>query len=144
MRLFSGSSRLKDAPLPKDAPILRPFDIGAILFAILSTVVAAALVYRAPAEAASRFCIQGEGGRWVYPQKSRERVDVQGPLGTTVIELSEGRARISASPCAAQTCVHAAPVQRPGQWIACLPNGVLVSLEVAAANSQDALDALAW
>jgi hypothetical protein len=57
-----------------------------------------------------------------------------------VIEIGDGRARVLASPCTNQTCVASGTIHSRGQWIACLPNGIFVSVESAGSGpgAQDA------
>jgi hypothetical protein len=78
---------------------------------------------------AARLVIQGREGRWVYPLERSARVDIAGPLGTTTVELQDKRVRVLASPCANQSCIASGVIHRRGQWLACLPNGVFVSVE---------------
>lgn len=48
--------------------------------------------------------------------------------GTTVVEVSGGRARIRSSPCPTETCVGTGWISHPGQAAVCMPEGV--SIEV--------------
>jgi hypothetical protein len=92
--------------------------------------------------------LKGEGGVWVFPLDAEETVAVPGPLGDTVVEIRGGRARVLSSPCQNQTCVAAGSVHTHGQWVACLPNRVLVSVEGGSggktAETGAELDAAAW
>ncbi|MBW8369546.1 MAG: NusG domain II-containing protein [Thiobacillus sp.] len=58
---------------------------------------------------------------------------VDGPLGTTHIEIEPGRARVSADPSARQLCVKQGWLTRSGQAALCLPNQV--SLEIRGRTS---------
>ncbi|WP_324780379.1 NusG domain II-containing protein [Thiobacillus sedimenti] len=53
---------------------------------------------------------------------------VQGPLGTTEIEIRPGRARIARDPSPRQLCVKQGWLTQAGQAALCLPNQV--SLEI--------------
>jgi hypothetical protein len=90
--------------------------------------------------------VRGQDGVWVFPLDAEERIAVAGPLGDTVVELRGGEARVLSSPCANQTCVAAGAVHGRGQWIACLPNGVFLTLENAPGNKEepDELDGATW
>jgi hypothetical protein len=90
----------------------------------------------------ARLHIQGTGGSWVYPMDRTERVEIPGPLGRTVVELSGGGARVISSPCANKTCIASGTIHRRGQWAACLPNGV--SLTIEGENTEPDLDASAF
>jgi hypothetical protein len=92
--------------------------------------------------------LTGEGGTWVFPRDAEETVTVPGPLGDTVVEIRGGRARVLSSPCQNQTCVAAGYIHSHGQWTACLPNRVMVSVEndsgAAASEEGGEVDAAAW
>ncbi|MDR0399675.1 MAG: NusG domain II-containing protein, partial [Treponema sp.] len=97
----------------------------------------------APGEGAARLVVEGEGRRWDFPLDAAEILRVAGPLGDTVVELGGREAKILSSPCPNQSCIAAGEIRRPGQWIACLPNRVMVRVEAAAPEEQD-LDAASW
>jgi hypothetical protein len=54
---------------------------------------------------------------------------VQGLRGRVVVVVEAGSVRVSESACRDQVCVHAGPVSLPGAAIACIPNGVSVTVE---------------
>jgi hypothetical protein len=93
-----------------------------------------------PGGAEARVVVEGEG-RWEFPLDARETLRIAGPLGDTVVELRGGRARVLSSPCANQICTAAGTIHRHGQWIACLPNKVMVRVE---AGGERELDAVSW
>jgi len=53
---------------------------------------------------------------------------VAGPLGESVIEIRDGRARFFSSPCKSQVCVHSGWLSSTGEFSACLPNRISLSL----------------
>jgi hypothetical protein len=113
---------------------------------VVFTGFSALIIYRNPG-GGSRIVLRGPGKSWVYPQNQNtaELVSVAGPLGDTVVELRDGRARILSSPCANQLCAASGAIHARGQWIACLPNQVLVTVEAAdSKDAEDTLDAAAW
>jgi hypothetical protein len=57
-----------------------------------------------------------------------QRLSVDGPLGTTQIEIEPGRARVAADPSPRQLCVKQGWLTRSGEAALCLPNQV--SLEI--------------
>jgi hypothetical protein len=97
----------------------------------------------APGGAAARLVVEGDGRRWDFPLDAVETLSVSGPLGDTVVELRGRRARVISSPCPNQNCLAAGAIHRHGQWIACLPNRVMVRVESGAREGQD-LDAASW
>lgn len=62
---------------------------------------------------------------------------VDGPLGESELEISNGRVRFISSPCRNQVCVHQGWASHSGELLACLPNRIALVLEGQAANSAD-------
>ncbi|XZG70081.1 NusG domain II-containing protein [Chitinibacteraceae bacterium HSL-7] len=56
-------------------------------------------------------------------------IRVPGPLGDTVIEVANGRARIASDPSPRQYCVQAGWLSRAGDSAICLPNRTALVLE---------------
>ena len=117
-------------------------DIVIILLASALTGVSAFAVYVRPQQTI-RALIQGQNRTWVFPLDADETVNVQGPLGITVVRLHEAQAWVESSPCGNQTCVTTGRIHALGSWAACLPNRVLLMIE---GNDEqgNALDAVAW
>jgi hypothetical protein len=124
---------------------LKPFDICITALALGAVLFSAVKVY-APGNGTLRVVLEGDDRRWEFPLDAAETVTVSGPLGDTIVELRGKQARIVSSPCAGQTCVAAGAIHRHGQWIACLPNQVLVSVQAAGPPGKDGfeLDAASW
>ena len=94
------------------------------------------------------FCVtlwqQGAGGTLIVRSKGavvselsllRNRtLAIDGPLGTTVVEVQNQRARIARDPSPKQYCVRQGWLQHMGEIALCLPNQV--SIEIAASNSR--------
>ena len=99
---------------------------------------------------AATVAVKGEDAFYVYPIESASRVSVLGPLGETVVVLEDNGVRIERSPCKNQSCVAMGTIRRRGQWLACLPNAVLVTVEGAdgqeasTADGQSKPDAGTW
>jgi hypothetical protein len=53
---------------------------------------------------------------------------VAGPLGESMIEVRDGRARFVSSPCRTQVCVHSGWLANDGEFAACLPNHISLTL----------------
>jgi hypothetical protein len=120
---------------------VKPVDVIIIVLALGVSVFSAVAVYAGPGRQ-QELVIQGSGGSWVFPLDAEEIVSVAGPLGTTAVELRDGRARVLSSPCTNQLCVAAGTIRGHGQWIACLPNMVLVRMEAKDEGAE--LDGTAW
>jgi hypothetical protein len=107
---------------------LRPLDIVIALAAAGAIAFAAVSAY-GPGSGPVNAVLKGRGGEWIYPLSADRDVRVAGPLGDTVVEIRGKSVRIVASPCPNKTCIAAGAIERPGQWLACLPNQVFVSIE---------------
>lgn len=109
---------------------MRPkiLDIVLLALALAATVFVSAKVFAGSGGEVS-VRISGSEGEWAFPLSRDLEFPVKGPLGTTVVEIKDGRAAVETSPCPNQTCVLAGFVDKPGQWVACLPNHVFVRLE---------------
>jgi hypothetical protein len=59
---------------------------------------------------------------------AERRVVVDGQTGTTEIMIGDGCVRFLSSPCPHKLCVKRGRILRAGEWIACLPNGVVVKI----------------
>jgi hypothetical protein len=57
-----------------------------------------------------------------------QRFSVKGPLGTSVIEIHDGRIRFVDSPCRGKQCIHSGWLQQAGEFAACLPNHISVAV----------------
>jgi len=112
--------------------LVRP---GDWLVAVLAAVLVAAsfpLLWRGgPAERA----VVRLDGRVVaeYPLNVARRLEVQGPIGTTVVEIQPGRARVLTDPGPRQYCVRQGWLTQANAIAICAPNHV--SLALAGQNS---------
>ncbi|MBU0750951.1 MAG: NusG domain II-containing protein [Gammaproteobacteria bacterium] len=62
------------------------------------------------------------------PLTQPRKLDVAGPLGTTVIEVQPGRARVASDPGPRQYCVLQGWLTRPNAIAICAPNHVSLQL----------------
>ncbi len=65
----------------------------------------------------------------VLALKDNQIVEIEGLLGKSSIEVKDGKMRFIASPCQGKQCIHAGWINRSGQIIACLPNGLSLIVE---------------
>jgi hypothetical protein len=116
----------------------KPFDYIIFGFALSVTVALAWDVYGNGGKA-EQVRISGASGEWVYPLQSETELVLPGPLGDTVVRISNGQAWVESSPCLNQTCIQSGHISRPGAFVACLPNEVLLTIEGGAeTNDVDA------
>jgi hypothetical protein len=78
----------------------------------------------------AEYIVIRQGGKVhsVQSLQQHKHVRISGPMGETVIEILPGQARIAASPCNNQYCVHQGWLRRIGQASVCIPNQVSLSL----------------
>ena len=53
---------------------------------------------------------------------------IEGPLGTSTVEIHGGRARFVQSPCPGKNCIQAGWLDTAGELAACLPNRISIQL----------------
>jgi hypothetical protein len=87
----------------------------------------------------AKCCFVSVDGRDTYKLLlcDSQKVQVSGPLGESVIEVSENGVRMLSSPCPLEVCVHTGWIRRPGQMIVCVPNRIIV--RIAGASEVDAV-----
>ncbi len=107
---------------------LKFLDYLIILFAISLIAVSSLYVYGD--ESGNLYVhIKSVSREWLLPLGKEKRiVNVKGPLGITEVEIDRTSVRIIKSPCRNKICIRSGSISKPGQWIACLPNRVIVSI----------------
>ena len=74
-----------------------------------------------------------------YPLDRDRTVEIAGPLGTTVIRIEGGRAKVIASPCPHKLCIRMGDIGSEGGIIACVPNEVVISVGDGTRSDLDAV-----
>ena len=74
-----------------------------------------------------------------YPLDQDRTIEVQGPLGITVVKIENGRASIISSPCPHQICVNMGSFGKEGGVIVCVPNEVVVRIGNGRTDGLDAV-----
>ncbi|MCL4078958.1 NusG domain II-containing protein [Coriobacteriia bacterium Es71-Z0120] len=95
--------------------------------ALLASPVAAAHATRGGQAAYA--VVAGPAGTKHLPLAEDGSYVVQGLRGRVVVAVEHGSVRITESTCRDQVCVHTKAASRPGEAIACVPNGVSVTVE---------------
>ena len=72
--------------------------------------------------------IEASGELFIMPLSRDGYLDLEGPVGITRVEVSEGEVFISDSDCRDKICIAMGHVSSPSGWIACLPNRVFVNV----------------
>lgn len=73
------------------------------------------------------------------PLTAAKRVEVDGPIGRTVIEIEPGRARVLSDPGPRQYCVRQGWLTRPNAIAICAPNHVSLALSGPAQGGNDSV-----
>ena len=108
--------------------MIRPFDILAAAIAIGAVVGVSLFAYNGRV-AASEVRIESDEGVFLYTLDQPRELAISGPIGNTLIEIDEGRVRVTESPCRDKICIAAGWLETNGQWAACLPNRVFVRVD---------------
>ncbi len=58
----------------------------------------------------------------------QDLLDIDGPLGTSVVEVKPGAIRMNYSPCPDHYCMETGWINRPGRLIVCVPNRIVVKI----------------
>jgi hypothetical protein len=117
--------------------LVRPGDWLVAAIAAIAVALSFPLLWRGgPAERA----VIRLDGRVVaeYPLNAAKRVEIAGPLGTTVVEIQPGRARVLSDPGPRQYCVRQGWLMRANAIAICAPNHVSLAL----AGGQASYDSL--
>jgi hypothetical protein len=119
-------------------PLLRPGDWGVALAALALVGVSFPLLWHGgPAEKA---VVKRDGAVVAeLPLNISKRIDVEGAMGTSVIEVQPGRARVASDPGPHQYCVKQGWLTQANAVAICAPNHVTLTL-VGANRSYDSLN----
>ena len=74
-----------------------------------------------------------------FPLTADHFAHVKCPLGTTEVEIENGRARIVLSPCKLKVWIKSGYIQYADSLSACLPNKVVVRIDSKAQFGLDAV-----
>ena len=118
--------------------IVDSFIIGISILTIAAVSVAA---YGGRSDA-SLLSIHAGGREYLYDLSDDRTVEVTGPLGTTIVKIDGREAAVIESPCINKICVKAGHIGNTGQWVACLPNGVLI--EIVGGEIESDVDAVTF
>ena len=72
----------------------------------------------------------GDGQTHALPLSKDTSYEVRTSLGTNVIVIEDGSARIDAADCPKGSCLHQKPISRPGEQLICLPHKLWVEVVV--------------
>jgi len=73
---------------------------------------------------------------FVYDLSVDTMATFEGPIGNTSVEILNNKVHIHSSDCKNQICVLSGWIDKPGQWLSCLPNDVFVLIKGKQDDSQ--------
>jgi hypothetical protein len=65
----------------------------------------------------------------IYPLHKNQHIEVNGVMGTNIIEIENGKARFINAPCQNKQCILTGRLDKDGDIAACLPNGVSIQIQ---------------
>ncbi len=117
---------------------IKIFDIAALTIAIIVIFVITFAVYQKKSTH-TLVHIKTETGEWIFPLTEERRFYGEGRSGICNILIRDGTVRVVASDCPEKICQKKGAISLPGQWIACLPNKVFISIQSQNKRMVDAI-----
>lgn len=115
---------------------ITPFDVALLLVCLSLSVFLVVFLYKTTLEAPESVVITSKGEESIYNIHTNKKIDVEGLLGTTVVEVQNGGVMITSSPCKEKTCSFH-PISKNGESLTCLPNGVNVLIKSLSGKGED-------
>ena len=119
---------------------LKIFDYFFILLTLTVIVLVSISAYSGTG-AAESVIIEASGEAYVYILDTDQTIEVPGPLGNTIIRIIDSEVFVEDSPCRDKLCVLASPLNKAGEWNACMPNKVFIRIPD---SKQQELDSLSF
>ncbi len=107
---------------------IRFFDV-IILVIIISFITLTALFIYSSDNSALYLSVRTPKGDWIYPMNTDISFVVEGETGPVSIKIENNEAFVVSSTCSNKTCITAPKLKNYGDWNACLPNKVFLSVE---------------
>jgi len=107
---------------------IKVFDV-IILAIIISFITLTALFIYSSDNSALYLSVRTPKGDWIYPMNTDISFVVEGETGPVSIKIENNEAFVVSSTCSNKTCITAPKLKNYGDWNACLPNKVFLSVE---------------
>ncbi len=103
-------------------------DYAAIILSISIALISGLLIYTGypPPELLE---ISSDSGKSVYPLDQERVLEIEGPIGISVIVISGKSAWFRDSPCPDKLCVKTGHLHDSGHWAGCLPNRIFIRIK---------------
>ena len=118
---------------------IRPADFFFLLLAVFLCTFSIASLKRNKKNAPV-VSVTAKGQEYLFSLEKDGTYTVEGTLGTSTIVVQDATVRFEDSPCPNKIGVQSRPISQTGEWIACLPNDVFITIT----GGQNELDALAF
>ncbi|MCR5763915.1 MAG: NusG domain II-containing protein [Treponema sp.] len=115
-------------------------DIIIIIISIAITVFSFIKIKNNSKSSKPMLIITAEKTNYIYPMDKDAIYKVEGLMGTSIIQVKDGKAFFVDSPCPNKNCVHAGHISCNGEWNACLPNSIFIRIQ----QDQSEIDASAF
>lgn len=73
--------------------------------------------------------IESNGQTWLYDLGTDAYFKPIDLPGYCEIEIKDGGVRVAYSECPLQICISMGTISRPGEWIACLPHEIMITIK---------------
>lgn len=103
-------------------------DYIVVLFALIMLPYLYMTYWQSSAQGETAQILIGSDKKIAVPLNTDQQFNVEGPLGTSIIEVHEGKVRFVDSPCRGKQCIHSGWLQHAGEFTACLPNHISLAV----------------
>ena len=108
--------------------IFKPLDFF-VIAVFISLIVFSFVRMKSASSENLHLLVQTPFEQYIYPLDKDTEFFVQGENGKTRICIKEKSVSILESECPNKTCVTSGKIKKYGEWIACIPNRVLIRIE---------------
>jgi hypothetical protein len=107
---------------------MKILDIPAVIICIIVIIFVFMVAYTSKT-GNKKIHITSQNSEYYYNLQNPQKLTIQGPLGPTTVVIESNTVRIIDSPCPLKICVKQGRISNPHEWVACLPNSILIDIE---------------
>lgn len=108
--------------------ILKPLDY-LIIFIFLLFVIGSFIWAFQKTSVSPKLVVENTEEKWIYDLQVDGTYVFTGDIGQTVVKVENGKAWVMDSCCPNKTCLATSAISKVGEWIACLPNKIILRVE---------------
>lgn len=90
-------------------------------------------------DSGSYFEVVCPDGTYIYPLSQDEEYSFKGIMGESVVKVEDGSVFFVKSPCPNKNCISNGGISKNGEFNACLPNGISITV---VNNREEVIDAV--